>query len=230
MAMMSRDTGMASRLLSLGFKSAIKNLSNELKILAVHRIGVFKARRYASDSDLMLHCGCGPRPKKGWINIDLKKGADLSLDLREPLPFRTGSCSKIYSEHFLEHLDYREPVTSFLRECHRVLKPGGVLSLAVPDGELILRSYVLGGTDEYYEAQKRWNPGWCMTQMEHINFNFRQNNEHRFCYDFESLYRLLDQTGFVDIRRRQFDPELDSKDRETGSLYVECMTPHRGSG
>jgi hypothetical protein len=58
--------------------------------------------------------------------------------------------------------------------------------------------------------------------MEHINYNFRQDGEHRFCYDFETLKALLERCGFINVRRREFDPALDSKEREIGSLYVEC--------
>jgi len=208
--------------LSHGIRSSIRTLRDEVSIFLKHRKGLKAAKKIRYVNDLKLHLGCGPRLKKGWINIDLKECADISLDLREPLPFRNDSCSLIYSEHFLEHLDYPESVSNLLRECRRVLKSGGVLSLVVPDIELVLTSYVKGGTEEYYAAQKKWHPDWFKTHMEHINYNFRQNNEHRFAYDFETLKYLLENTGFTKVRRRNFDANLDSEDRIVGSLYVDC--------
>jgi predicted SAM-dependent methyltransferase len=160
------------------------------------------------------------------VNIDLSKKADLQLDLRKPLPFRSGSCSFIYSEHFLEHVDYPGPVTGLVKECWRVLKPGGTLSVVVPDIELVLRSYFNGGSEEYYAAQKKWHPAWCKLQMEHVNYNFRQDGEHRFCYDVETITSLFERCGFVDVKRRSFNPDLDSKDREVGSLYMQCYKPN----
>ena len=90
-----------------------------------------------------LHLACGDHGKTGWINVDLfGPGADLRLDLREPLPFSSNTITEIYTEHFFEHLDYPNVLDSlgwnletpnapseallFLRECRRVLAPGGV--------------------------------------------------------------------------------------------------------
>jgi len=208
---------------SAGIRSAINNLILEITIYLIHRKGVIQSRKFLGCFELKLHLGCGPRIKNGWLNIDLSKNADIPLDLRKPLPFNNDSISVIYSEHFLEHLDYPGTATLFLKECNRVLRPGGKFSVVVPDIALVLRSYFEGGTKEYYAAQKKWHPAWCNTQMEHINFNFRQNGEHRFCYDFETLKNLMQRIGFKKIRQREFDPDLDSKDREIGSLYVDCL-------
>ena len=211
--------------LSYGVKSATRNQLNEVSIFLKHRKGLKKAKKLPTSTNLKLHFGCGSRLKEGWINIDLKDWADITLDLREPLPFRNDTCSIIYSEHFLEHIDYPEPITSLLMECRRVLKSGGILSIVVPDIALVLTSYVKGGTEEYYAAQKKWHPKWYKTQMEHINYNFRQNNEHRYAYDFETLKYLLEKSGFIEVRQRNFDANLDSQDRIVGSLYVDCVKP-----
>jgi predicted SAM-dependent methyltransferase len=213
------------RILPVGIGPAVRNLGWELGLAAIHSANRIRARRYKMQSDLKLHLGCGPRTKPGWVNIDLRKEADLNLDLRRRLPFASGSCSVIYSEHFLEHLDYPEPVAFFLKECHRVLKPGGIFNVAVPDIELVMRSYVLGGTEEYFEAQRKWGPAWCKTHMDYINYNFRQDDEHRFSYDVETLTALLQRCGFTDIRTREFDSTLDSAERQMGSLYMVCRRP-----
>ena len=41
----------------------------------------------------------------------------------------------------MEHLDYPGQVKSFLKEAYRVLRPGGIFSVGVPDAELSIRAY-----------------------------------------------------------------------------------------
>jgi SAM-dependent methyltransferase len=96
------------------------------------------------------------------------------LDLRRPLPLPSNQFGLIYSEHFLEHIAYPDPVTSLVGECYRILRLGGTLSVVVPDIVLVIKNYFEGGTLEYYEAQRIFHPAWCQTQIEHINWNFRQ--------------------------------------------------------
>lgn len=219
--MLSRQEG--RKILPYGLGNAVAGLMTETKIFIKHRNGVRKARSFAKVDDIKLNFGCGRRIKKGWINVDLCNTADLTLDLREPLPFRNQICSFIYSEHFLEHIGYPEPVSSLLRECYRVMKPGAVFSVVVPDIDLVMRAYVNGGDEAYYEAQKKWHPKDLKTQIEQINYNFRQQGEHKFCYDLETLKMLLEKCGFTNVRRREFDPALDTADRIVGSLYVDCI-------
>src|SRR2546430_12396547 len=92
---------------TLGVYEALKNVRTELKLNKRHRWGLRAAARHRSGTDLRLHLGCGPNHKAGWLNIDLMdEVADLSLDLREPLPFADGSVKHVYSEHAFEHLTY----------------------------------------------------------------------------------------------------------------------------
>jgi predicted SAM-dependent methyltransferase len=214
----------AKKLVPSGIRKATRTLLDEIYVFvvdAVNRAGA--SARYRNAAGLKVQLGCGPRVKQGWVNIDLAKTADVRLDLRRKLPFPDNSCTVIYSEHFLEHLDYPEPVRTVFKDCLRVLQPGGQLTFAVPDIDLVMRTYVHGGPPEYYAAQKRWSPSGYTTQIEYINFNFRQNGEHRFAYDEETMTKLLQSAGFTNVRRREFDPALDSKDRIVGSLYMNAM-------
>lgn len=179
-----------------------------------------KARAIKHNSK--LHFGCGSNIKKGWVNIDFFGPADIRMDLRRSLPIHDEIASMVYSEHFLEHLDYPEPAGSFVRECFRVLERGGTFSVGVPDTEWPLRSYA---TDHDYmrEAKARkWHPEWCVTELEHINCHFRQGTDHRFAYDYETLKRLIERSGFVNVRRRDPDPSLDLEHRAFGTLYVDA--------
>ena len=201
--------------------AALRGLWLELRIQRLHKGSVRRVRQWQGRSDLKLHLGCGKTLKAGWINVDLWPHADLALDMRRPLPFADGSCAIIYSEHFLEHLDYPEPVLGLLHECHRVLRPGGVFSVGVPDTEWPIAEYAGLSRKGYFEtAKKQWHPAWCQTEMEHLNFHFRQGDEHRFAYDFKTLHKALSSAGFERVAERKFDADLDSLGRRLGTLYV----------
>jgi predicted SAM-dependent methyltransferase len=211
---------------SNGLRSSLRQVWREIKTLRKHRKGIRQVSKLSGQQHLKLHIGCGPKLKKAWINIDLAPQADITLDVREPLPFLENSCSIIYSEHFLEHLDYPGHVNAFLRECYRVLEPGGLFSVGVPDTEWPIAEYSGQKSEGYFRiAKETWHPEWCQTEMEHINYHFRQGDEHRFAYDFNTLAQALGRAGFQQIQRRDFDPELDSVDRKLGTLYVNASKP-----
>lgn len=209
-----------------GLRSSLLHVLNEIKTLCKHRQGVRQAHSLSGQQHLKLHIGCGPKIKEGWINVDLSSHADITLDLREPFPFPENFCSIIYTEHFLEHLDYPFHAKSFLRECYRVLEPGGVISIGVPDTEWPIAEYAGTRCEDYFTiAKEHWHPKWCQTEMEQINYHFRQDGDHRFAYDYMTLAQALGSAGFQDIKRRDFDPNLDSVDRKLGTLYVHAVKP-----
>lgn len=81
-----------------------------------------------------LHLGCGKVRLKGWVNLDAERVpgvVDVAVDLRWGVPLADGSCGLVFCEHFLEHLGPEDGVR-FLRECRRLLVPGGVLRVAMP--------------------------------------------------------------------------------------------------
>jgi predicted SAM-dependent methyltransferase len=210
-----------------GLRLALRNLRIELGAWRLHRRGARKARAYAARTGLKLHVGCGPNYKPGWVNIDLTGNADLSLDMREPIPLSTGSASFVYSEHFFEHLDYPGDACRFLAEAYRLLEPGGIFSVGVPDTRWPLLDYAGKGDGKYIETceAEHWHPGWAKTFIDHINYHFRQDGTHLYAYDFETLRRALEGVGFMNVRERLFDPVLDSAHRRVGTLYVDAAKP-----
>ncbi len=220
---------------SAGLRTAFRELRMELYLLRRHRSGVKKARTLATKRPLRLNLGSGFRPTPGWINVDLSDSADLALDLREPLPFPDGSVREIYTEHFFEHLSYpnlddstawqletatsRSDALTFLRECLRVLEPGGLFDIVVPDAECILQEYV-ARHQQGFPVHPWWGPTWCDTAMHCVNYVFRQGREHKYAYDGETLASVLERVGFVGVRRRAFDPQRDAENHVLGSL---CM-------
>ncbi|MCL4460027.1 MAG: class I SAM-dependent methyltransferase [Chloroflexi bacterium] len=189
---------------------------------------------------LNLELGGGDRRKPGWVNVDLfSSTADLTLDLRRPLPFPDECVDNIYSEHVLEHFSYPEPLTTLLTECFRVLKVGGVFYTAVPDFGKAFKLYAQGDEDRFY-AQKYWdspNPNWCTGPMDELNWLVYMGGQHRFMFDSQNIIDHLTAAGFSRVQLRQFDPSLDSKERAHQSIYVQASkdtawplyeTVHRG--
>jgi predicted SAM-dependent methyltransferase len=211
---------------TLGVRKARELLTHELKIARLHRDALEKARHYAGRTGLKLHLGCADNIKPGWVNIDLSADADLCLDLREAFPFAEGSCTIIYSEHFFEHVDYPAGAATLLGECLRVLAPSGIFSVGVPDTEWPLLEYARVRQEGYFATAKRiFHPAWCETDMDHINYHFRQDGEHLYAYDEITLCHVLTRAGFERAHRRAFDPELDLRERELGTLYVDAYKP-----
>jgi predicted SAM-dependent methyltransferase len=192
---------------------------------------LYKGRR-----DMLVNIGCGERGKPGWENVDLFNcpGVNCVYDCRRGLPFADNAVKGIFSEHFFEHIDYTEEVPFFLSECHRVLQPGGVIRIIVPDAEKYVRAYCAEGWEDLILVRPL-NPDHSdvhfgskfNTKMEVLNAMFRQYFEHKFAYDFPTVEFLLRRYGFSEVRNQAFgrsalpDLAIDSPDRASESLYVE---------
>jgi predicted SAM-dependent methyltransferase len=213
--------------LSPGERSALRTLMAERAIATYHRRGLRQIRKLSLSRPEKLNLGSGTYRKEGFLNIDSLPGGDLTLDLRRGLPFESNCCELVFSEHCFEHFHYPEPVTSLFRECFRVLRPDGTFRFSVPDTEWPLTDYRDGPEASYFRAclVHAWHPKECTTRMEHINYHFRQESEHQFAYDFETVEKVLKASGFQDIHARAFDPGLDSEHRRVGSLFVSARKP-----
>ena len=90
-----------------------------------------------------LNLGCGSTFHPDWVNIDFHDhgGTVLGYDLRLGIPCADSSMDVVYHSHVLEHFD-RKDGRFFLEECFRVLRPGGMVRIAVPDLEGIVRAYL----------------------------------------------------------------------------------------
>jgi predicted SAM-dependent methyltransferase len=204
-----------------GLRRALWDLRVEAYVAARHLRGVREARRLPLEEPLKLNLGCYDDLREGWVNIDafLKHGS-LTLDLRRPLPFPDGSAELAHAEHFLEHLTDEEALR-LLQECRRVLRPGGMMSVTVPDAEPLLQAYA-AGDQEFFDGYAEEIPeGRALpTPLGQINYLFRAATTHLYAYDEETLRLLLDRAGFVQIARREFDPGLDLEVRREGTLRM----------
>ncbi|MBV5328912.1 MAG: polysaccharide pyruvyl transferase family protein [Chlorobium sp.] len=97
----------------------------------------------ASSRMNLLNLGCGGRYHPAWTNVDyIQTGPGvLAQDLMQPFEFSDNTFDAVYHSHVLEHMPKRY-APDFLRECLRILKPGGILRVVVPDLELAAHDYL----------------------------------------------------------------------------------------
>ncbi len=91
----------------------------------------------------LLNLGCGHRYHKDWTNVDFVSTGEgvIAHNLLRGIPFPNNQFDVAYHSHVLEHFS-KESAPIFLKECFRVLKPGGLIRIAVPDLEQIAREYI----------------------------------------------------------------------------------------
>ena len=214
---------------------------------------------------LKLHLGCGSTVVPGWENLDKSPGVLLArvpglrrgllragflsseqanaifpagivrLDVRRGLPYGAGSARYVYSSHMIEHMA-RWQALELVRECARVLEPGGVLRFATPDLAVLVERYAHGNGDHSLARADLFmgglgtfgeRPGRRRSVIVQRLFAA----PHQWLYDAESLGRLLEEGGFVEISSRAFRdselPEIDELETESRaeSLFVEARRP-----
>lgn len=139
---------------------------------------------------LRLNLGAGEHTIPGYINIDKRYASDEPgvVEKRRadayPLNFDSEIADEIRASHLLEHFSHRETL-DVLRDWVRVLKPGGVLKVAVPDFRKIAEEY-LAGNDGL-------TLGYVMGGQTH------EEDYHRAIFDREMLESDLREAGLVDI-------------------------------
>ncbi len=189
---------------------------------AIRPVESRRARRLSRRAPLLLHLGSGPFRKDDWVNIDLAgHPVDLRWNLEHPLPFAADSVDGIFHEHLLEHL----PIAAgfdFLCANRRLLRPGGVLRVVVPDAGAYLRSYSADG--EGVITQLRPDRPSDLLAVNELFYGYT----HVAMYDEATLGLLLRAAGFETIERCGFgesrlDPCPDSEHRRPESLYMEAV-------
>jgi predicted SAM-dependent methyltransferase len=175
-----------------------------------------------------LNAGCGLNVRNDFINLDYewRPGVDLCWDLRKPISMPDASLDGIYSEHCLEHLSYDDALFA-LREFRRLLRPGRIARVAVPNVALYIDLY-----RRYYAGEKvsfpyADDPPQGFTPLLAINNVFRGYG-HQYAYDADTMARALERAGFRALRQVRYhegdDPRLliDTEWRALESLYMEA--------
>jgi ubiquinone/menaquinone biosynthesis C-methylase UbiE len=157
-----------------------------------------------------LHLGCGDKYIPGFKHLDLREAPhiDFLCSIDKLTMIKDNSVELIYACHVLEHFK-RFETAAVLQEWFRALAPGGVLRLAVPDFEAIVKIYqetknldslmglLFGGQDYQY------------------NFHFR-------IFDFLSIEKLLLSVGFKEVHRYEW---RDTEHRDLDD-FSQAYIPH----
>ena len=118
-----------------------------------------------------LNIGCGSHYSKDkqWINLDFISldNEVISHNLLKGIPFNNNEFDFVYHSHVLEHFKKADG-RKLLNECYRVLKPGGILRIVVPDLEQIVRNYLSILEQEISSIdliENRLNYEWIILEM-----------------------------------------------------------------
>lgn len=173
----------------------------------------------AKRENIYLELGSGPKKGRGaWTTVD-ERGADICYDLRKGLPLPDNTVDKIYSSHMLEHIPFPQ-LKEFIVECHRVLKPGGELSICVPDASLYIKAYI--EKKNFRDMEDAFGPAVVNTgsAMDQLNYVAYMNGQHCYLFDQENLQNTLRLAPFKVVTLRQFDESLDMDERDFESIYA----------
>lgn len=195
---------------------------------------------------LKLNLGCGLQCPDGWVNIDSSFGVWLSrypllkriiyaiipvswgilpnikwtantawMDLTKRFKYADSTVDYIYSSHTFEHLTYNE-AAFVLAECFRVMKPGAVIRVIVPDLEAVISIYF---------STKEKNPEFAAVNFHNATlyfetpapkaglfalwkYNIQKKNNHQFLYDKPALKKQLESAGFQSMIFKNYSDSL----------------------
>jgi predicted SAM-dependent methyltransferase len=210
-----------------------------------------------ANEKLKVQFGSGPKAHQGWLNFDCSPtlrvqktpiigaivrhrmaiefdAAVLYGDTRVGLPLNNSSVSFLYCSHVLEHLSL-EDFRQSLKDCYRILVPGGVFRAVMPDLEGIIATYQ---KDSAPDACSRMMVNSYMATVSRprglmgLARTVWGNSRHLWLWDYKGAKAELEFAGFVDVRRAQFGDssspefnEIEEFDRWEKQLGIECRKP-----
>jgi predicted SAM-dependent methyltransferase len=158
---------------------------------------------------IRLELGSGPNPHEGYMHLDIDpnaKDVDIVADMREGIPLDDNSCIEILAVNCIEHIRWQD-VGKIIAEMYRVLKPGGVASVHLPDIEYV--NCVLHsdkwkkdcGLQPLNAAEDAWQ------YLNHFVMSIGTDesdasrwNDHKSVYNYPLTERLFLNAGFTSCR------------------------------
>ena len=163
---------------------------------------------------LKLHLGPGKKNYiDGWVNIDANiftGKSDLWADLRYPLPFQISSVDYCYSHHMVEQVP---DIKLHFRDIYKILKPGGIYRFGGPNGDVAIKKFL--------DNEHKWFSNFPDNRKSiggrFENFIFCRN-EHLTILTFSYLCEILEEVGFINIRKY-----LPTKETSIPEIFSQCF-------
>jgi len=159
-----------------------------------------------------LQLGAGGSNPSGWLNSDIEpEKGQIYLDAAAPYPFAAGSFHYVFAEHLIEHFTWEDGL-AMLKECRRVLAPGGRIRIITPNLSKVIE--LLSREDdearEIMAAHRRlfiW-PDTPVMAAYILNKEVRDWG-HQFIYDPSALRKTLALAGFREIKQYAVGSKTD---------------------
>lgn len=177
-----------------------------------------------STEPVRVELGSGPHGEPGYYHVDAVKtgNVDKEADVRVLAWLHDDEVDELYSAHVVEHISYTE-IETVLLEWNRVLKPGGEITIKMPDLAFLCRSLVeeihsaeevmvalFGGFSDTPGGPDGWekisgNPQWERNTLRDGDIphpgKYTEWGAHKAMYTFESFVPRMERAGFINIRR-----------------------------
>ena len=150
-------------------------------------------------------------------------------NLLKGLPYPTNTVGCIYAGELWEHFEYQDAF-DLTKECCRVLQPGGVLRVCVPDGPAFWEKYLNIFQDQMAKPRSKRDPEplRCHVEMFFNEICTRKKylgsmgHTHKWNFDEIQLIDMFEKNGFIHVERMKYhDSRIsDIKDVERSSFLI----------
>ena len=163
-----------------------------------------------------LHIGCGDRYIPSFIHIDVRKlsRVDYVTPADKLDMFDGNAVDLIYACHVLEHFG-RNTIEDVLKEWYRVLKPSGILRVAVPDFEKLVEVYLK-------TKDLKLTLGPLVGRQDY------PENTHYMVFDYTYLLEVLNKVGFKNIHRYDWRQTIHKDYDDYSHAYIPHMDKEHG--
>ncbi len=175
-------------------------------------------REWEKNNDFrIVNLGGGSNCLEKCLSVDIDPRSDAYTDITKRLPFSNESINAIFCEEVIEHVSLAQG-SYLLKECWRVLKPGGYIRLTTPD-----LNWFASRVSESKEA------------CAEMNSIFYDHN-HCYLYTQKMLWCAVQESDFANLKPSSYQDStsqlgyLDSHaDRfqhpSEASQYLEAQRP-----